>query len=231
MKVIAVASGGMDSSTLCYHLAFNQQLHSVVSFDYGQRHRRELEAAARIAGFLNVPHDVIDLTAVGAHLGGSALTDDIDVPDGHYAEDNMRITVVPNRNQIMLSIAAGIAVARGCDAVATAVHAGDHTIYPDCRTEFINSLNTTTQLATESFGDVQVLAPFVDIDKAAIVTLGHELMVPWQETWTCYKGGDQHCGKCATCVERQEAFALADVHDPTAYADTEFWQEVTGASQ
>lgn len=228
MKVIAVASGGMDSSTLCYKLAADDMLAGVVSFDYGQRHRKELECAARIASNLGVSHDVVDLSAVGAHLGGSALTDDIDVPDGHYAEDNMRITVVPNRNQIMLSIAAGIAVARGCDAVATAVHAGDHTIYPDCRTEFIESLDATTQLATESFGDVRVLAPFVTIDKTAIAQIGDELGVPWADTWTCYKGGDVHCGKCATCVERQEAMHLAGVHDPTEYADPVFWRTVTG---
>lgn len=228
MKVIAVASGGMDSSTLCYKLALDDMLAGVVSFDYGQRHRKELECAARIAGNLGVRHDVVDLSAVGAHLGGSALTDDIDVPDGHYAEDNMRVTVVPNRNQIMLSIAAGIAVARGCDAVATAVHAGDHTIYPDCRTEFIESLDATTQLATESFGDVRVLAPFVTIDKTAIAQIGDELGVPWADTWTCYKGGDVHCGKCATCVERQEAMHLAGVHDPTEYADPLFWRTVTG---
>ncbi len=228
MKVIAVASGGMDSSTLCYKLAADDMLAGVVSFDYGQRHRKELECAKRIAGNLGVSHDVVDLSAVGAHLGGSALTDDIDVPDGHYAEDNMRITVVPNRNQIMLSIAAGIAVARSCDAVATAVHAGDHTIYPDCRTEFIESLDATTQLATESFGDVRVLAPFVTIDKTAIAQIGDELGVPWADTWTCYKGGDVHCGKCATCVERQEAMHLAGVHDPTEYADPLFWRTVTG---
>lgn len=228
MKVLAVASGGMDSTTLCYKLAADQMLEGVVSFDYGQRHRKELDCAARIASNLGVSHDVIDLSAVGKHLGGSALTDDIDVPDGHYAEDNMRITVVPNRNQIMLSIAAGIAVARGCDAVATAVHAGDHTIYPDCRTEFIESLDATTQLATESFGDVRVLAPFVTIDKTAIAQIGDELGVPWADTWTCYKGGDVHCGTCATCVERQEAFHLAGVDDPTEYADRSFWREVTG---
>jgi 7-cyano-7-deazaguanine synthase len=228
MKVLAVASGGMDSTTLCYKLAADQMLEGVVSFDYGQRHRKELDCAARIASNLGVSHDVIDLSAVGKHLGGSALTDDIDVPDGHYAEDNMRITVVPNRNQIMLSIAAGIAVARRCDAVATAVHAGDHTIYPDCRTEFIESLDATTQLATESFGDVRVLAPFVTIDKTAIAQIGDELGVPWADTWTCYKGGDVHCGKCATCVERQEAMHLAGVHDPTEYADPLFWRTVTG---
>ena len=227
MKTIAIASGGMDSSTLCYYLAAGNELAGIVSFDYGQRHRKELDAARVIAEQLLTPHDIIDLTAVGKHLGGSALTDDIDVPDGHYAEDNMRITVVPNRNQIMLSIAAGIAVARGASSVATAVHAGDHTIYPDCRAEFIEAISAATQLATESFGDISIIAPFVTIDKAEIARIGDDLGVPWADTWTCYKGGDIHCGTCATCVERQEAFALAEVHDPTEYADSEFWKKVT----
>ena len=127
----------------------------------------------------------------------------------------------------MLSIAAGIAVARGASSVATAVHAGDHTIYPDCRAEFIEAISAATQLATESFGDISIIAPFVTIDKAEIARIGDDLGVPWADTWTCYKGGDIHCGTCATCVERQEAFALAEVHDPTEYADSEFWKKVT----
>lgn len=224
---VAVASGGMDSTTLCYWLHDHDRLGHVVSFDYGQRHRKELAYAADVAADLGVQHTTIDLSMVGHHLGGSALTDNIDVPDGHYAEDNMRITVVPNRNQIMLSIAAGFAVANGHDAVATAVHSGDHAIYPDCRTAFIDAIDTSTRLATAGFGDVRVDAPFVDIDKTEIARIGDRLGVPWDRTWTCYKGGDVHCGRCATCVERQEAFHLADVNDPTVYADDTYWRTVT----
>ena len=227
-RALAVASGGMDSSTLCYWLRDQQRLDLVVSVDYGQRHRRELDSAKIIANHLGVEHLVVDLTALGAQLGGSALTDDIDVPHGHYAEDNMKITVVPNRNMIMLAAAGGIAVARGLSAVCTAVHAGDHFVYPDCRPAFIESCSQTLTVATDGFGSVAVEAPFVMMTKAEIAALGDQLGVPWADTWTCYEGGDVHCGRCATCVERIEAFAIAEVDDPTTYTDTEYWTEVVG---
>jgi len=227
-QAVAIASGGMDSSTLCYWLRDQQRLDLVVSVDYGQRHRRELDSAKIIANHLGVEHLVVDLTALGAQLGGSALTDDIDVPHGHYAEDNMKITVVPNRNMIMLAAAGGIAVARGLSAVCTAVHAGDHFVYPDCRPAFIESCSQTLTVATDGFGSVAVEAPFVMMTKAEIAALGDQLGVPWADTWTCYEGGDVHCGRCATCVERIEAFAIAEVDDPTTYTDIEYWKEVVG---
>ena len=227
-RALAVASGGMDSSTLCYWLRDQQRLDLVVSVDYGQRHRRELDSAKIIANHLGVEHLVVDLTALGAQLGGSALTDDIDVPHGHYAEDNMKITVVPNRNMIMLAAAGGIAVARGLSAVCTAVHAGDHFVYPDCRPAFVESCSQTLTVATDGFGSVAVEAPFVMMTKAEIAALGDQLGVPWADTWTCYEGGDVHCGRCATCVERIEAFAIAEVDDPTTYTDIEYWKEVVG---
>lgn len=227
-KVVAVASGGMDSSTLCYFLRDIDALGLVMSVDYGQRHKKELESARVIADNLDVEHVVIDLTAVGEQLSGSALTDDIEVPEGHYAHDNMKVTVVPNRNMILLAVAGGIAVARGMSRVATAVHAGDHFVYPDCREDFTLSCSRTLQLATAGFGDIGIMTPFVDKSKAQIAALGSVLRVPWHETWTCYKGGDVHCGRCATCVERLEAFALASVDDDqTVYADTEYWKTVT----
>ena len=222
----AIASGGMDSSALCYWLRDEGRLGLIVSVDYGQRHRRELDSAKTIANHLGVEHLVIDLTALGSQLGGSALTDDIDVPDGHYAEDNMRITVVPNRNMIMLAAAGGVAVARGMECVATAVHAGDHFVYPDCRPAFIDLCSATLATATDGFGSVTIEAPFVNMTKADIAALGESLGVPWADTWTCYKGGDIHCGRCATCVERLEAFDLAGVTEPTEYADAESWREV-----
>lgn len=224
-KTVAVASGGMDSSTLCYYLAERSELGLIVSVDYGQRHRRELESAKRIADHLNTEHIVLDLTALGAQLGGSALTDDIEVPHGHYAHENMRITVVPNRNMILLAAAGGVAVARDMKSIATAVHAGDHFIYPDCRPEFTESVSKTLQVATAGFGDVYIKAPFVDKTKADLAYLGDQLGVPWTDTWTCYEGNDIHCGRCATCVERREAFDLAGVHDPTEYKDDDFWIE------
>jgi 7-cyano-7-deazaguanine synthase len=227
MSTIAVASGGMDSSTLCYYLQARGDLSGVVSIDYGQRHRRELGSAEQIAQNLKVPWTLIDLTALGALLTGSALTDwDVEVPHGHYAAENMKVTVVPNRNMILLAAAGGVAVAQGASKIATAVHAGDHFVYPDCRPEFIDGMSKTLKLATAGFGDIEVEAPFINNTKAEIAATGEALMVPWAETWTCYEGGHIHCGRCATCVERIEAFDLASVNDPTEYADSEYWRTV-----
>jgi 7-cyano-7-deazaguanine synthase len=165
------------------------------------------------------------LRAIGAALTGSALTDDIDVPDGHYAEESMRVTVVPNRNAIMLTVAFGIAAARGDDAVATAVHGGDHFIYPDCRPAFTQSFEAMQKMALDGYADVSLYTPFVHQTKADIVTAGTLHNTPFADTWSCYKGGEHHCGRCGTCVERREAFDLAGVVDPTRYEDPDFWSQ------
>ena len=225
MKTIVICSGGMDSVTLAYKIAKEKELIGLISFDYGQRHKKELKFAAKAAEDLGVPHDIIDIAHIGAKLSGSALTDDIDVPDGHYAEETMKITVVPNRNAIMLTSASGIASARGAEAVATAVHGGDHFIYPDCRPEFIQAFQTMQDFALDGVSSIQLFTPFIDITKADIAAQGKKFGVPFEDTWSCYKGGDNHCGRCGTCVERREAFALARVEDPTLYDDTEFWKE------
>lgn len=228
MKTVVVCSGGLDSVTLAHVVADTRELTRLVSFDYGQRHAKELEFAARAATRLGVPHDVIDMRGIGAVLTGSALTqDDVEVPDGHYAEDTMRITVVPNRNAIMLTVAYGIAAAHGDNAVATAVHGGDHFIYPDCRPEFTRAFEVMQNHALDGYADVSLFTPFVDIPKADIVTIGARHNVPFGETWSCYKGGANHCGRCSTCVERREAFAIAGVDDPTTYDDPDYWQTVT----
>ncbi len=228
MKTVVVCSGGLDSVTLAHVLADTRDLTRLVSFDYGQRHAKELEFAARAATRLGVPHDVIDMRGIGAVLTGSALTqDDVDVPDGHYAEETMRITVVPNRNAIMLTVAYGIAAAHRDDAVATAVHGGDHFIYPDCRPEFTRAFEVMQNHALDGYADVSLLTPFVDIPKAEIVTIGARHNVPFGDTWSCYKGGENHCGRCGTCVERREAFAIAGVGDPTTYDDPDYWRSVT----
>ncbi|MBC9245732.1 7-cyano-7-deazaguanine synthase QueC [Paracoccus sp. 11-3] len=224
MKTSIVCSGGLDSVSLAHVLAVENNLSRIISFDYGQRHRKELGFAAQAARRLNVPFHLIDMRPIGAALTGSALTDDIDVPDGHYAEDTMRITVVPNRNAIMLTIAFGVAAAQGDDAVATAVHGGDHFIYPDCRPQFTAAFAAMQKAALDGYADVALHVPFVHKTKADIVTAGARANTPFAETWSCYKGGDLHCGRCGTCVERREAFHLAGVVDPTAYADPDFWQ-------
>lgn len=219
---VAIISGGMDSTVLAYDLAHQDHRLHLLSFDYGQRHSIELEYAQRTAGRLGARWDRIDLTSVTALLTGSALTDrDVDVPEGHYAADTMAATVVPNRNMMMLSVAAAVAVAEGAYQVATAVHAGDHPIYPDCRPEFIAATTRAVRVGNEGHGhpDLMVYAPYVEITKADIATIGDLLGVPWDETWSCYQGGDQHCGRCGTCCERIGAFITAGVHDSTAYAD------------
>lgn len=227
MKVIVVCSGGLDSVSLAHRIAAEHHLILLLSFDYGQRHVRELDCAAACARRLGVPHEIIDIRAIGGQLTGYALTDDIAVPDGHYAEETMRATVVPNRNAIMLTIAFGLAAARGADVVAIAVHVGDHFIYPDCRPDFINAFQTMQNQALDGYAAVTLMAPYVHRTKADIVVDGAMHGTPFAQTWSCYKGGERHCGRCGTCVERREAFHLAGIADPTDYQDVDFWKAAT----
>ena len=224
-KAVLVVSGGMDSSTLAYLYKRDGYDLILVGFDYGQRHVKELESLKAVGKALNAEVRVVDLSNLTASLHGSSLTSpDIEVPDGHYAEETMKKTVVPNRNAIMLSISAGIAVAEDAEVVATGVHGGDHFIYPDCRPEFIRSIGAAIQFGNEGFGnpDLRLEAPFLNKTKADIAALGNELHVDHSLTWSCYKGGEIHCGRCGTCVERIEAFIEAGVNDPTQYEDIEF---------
>jgi 7-cyano-7-deazaguanine synthase len=225
MKSLAIVSGGLDSVTLAHFLAKHEQLKGILSFDYGQRHKKELAFAAKAAEHLKVPHILIDLTAITPHLKGSALTDNVAVPDGHYAAETMKQTIVPNRNAIMLAVAFGVAAGQDYNAVAIAIHAGDHFIYPDCRPDFAEMFERMEHKALEGVWDIKLLSPFVTITKADIVKHALAMHVPLVDTWSCYKGGEVHCGRCGTCVERREAFALAKVEDPTVYEDTDFWLE------
>ncbi len=199
----------MDSTTLLYQLLEEGDEVLAISFDYGQRHVKELEFAARTCEKLRVSHQVVDLSDVGRLLGGSALTSgDIEVPHGHYEHESMRLTVVPNRNMIMMSIAAGHAISAGYDRVAIAVHAGDHAVYPDCRPRFIEVFEDA--VLEGNYGRVTVYAPFIDMTKTGIVRLGRALGIDYEnDTWSCYEGGEEPCGKCGTCVERAEALAGA----------------------
>ena len=229
-KSITIVSGGLDSVTLAYYLKSLGYEQTIVTFNYGQRHSKEIDLAANAAIALSTDYKVIAIPELGKALKGSALTDKhVAVPEGHYAADNMAITVVPNRNAIMLSIAWGIACAERATVVGYAAHAGDHAQYPDCRLEFVNSLNTSLKIGTIGCRhlDLHLIAPFITKNKAEIVKLGHELRVPFFNTWSCYKGGEKHCGKCGTCVERLEAFEANALRDPVEYEDREYWREVT----
>jgi 7-cyano-7-deazaguanine synthase len=217
MKVVAIFSGGMDSSTMLYQLRAQGHEVKAIGFDYGQRHAVELKAAKAIASHAGVAYETVDLRSLGPVIAGqsSQVNLDVEVPDGHYTEESMKATVVPNRNMIMLSVAVAHAISIEFDAIAYGAHAGDHTIYPDCRTEFVDAMKTVIGLC--DWKQVELLTPFVAVSKSDIAKIGGELQVPFGMTWSCYKGGTTHCGTCGTCVERREAFELAGIKDPTNY--------------
>jgi 7-cyano-7-deazaguanine synthase len=216
VSALVVLSGGMDSVTALHYAATVHGRVDALSVHYGQRHARELDAARWQAKDAGVTwHDVLDLRDLGALLTGSALTDDVDVPTGHYADESMRATVVPNRNAILANIAAGVAVARGLDAIVLGVHSGDHAIYPDCRPAFVTALEELLTVA--NYDAVRVEAPFLHTDKVGILRVGRALGVDYSRTWTCYVGRDPACGACGSCVERREAFDTIMVRDPLRY--------------
>lgn len=217
---VVVLSGGLDSTTLMAHYAALRYRLLAVTVDYGQRHRREIDSARSVAEHYGAEHHVIDLTGLGSLLSGSALTDgSVDVPAGHYAEQSMRATVVPNRNAVLANAAVAVAVARRAGTVALGMHSGDHFIYPDCRPAFISALEQLVAVANEGFPTPQVAAPFMSWTKGQIAEHGTRLGAPLAISWSCYRGGESHCGTCGTCYERREAFQEAGVPDPTPYLD------------
>jgi 7-cyano-7-deazaguanine synthase len=216
MRVV-VLSGGLDSCVAA-SLAAESGATRAISIDYGQRHRKELIAARAVADRLGIEHRLIDATGL---LSGSALLGEHDIPTGRYDDASMTATVVHGRNLLLASIA--IASTRRGDTIWVGVHAGDHPIYADCRPAFWHAL---TELAMEAY-TVGVYAPFLEWSKAQIVKAGRDVGAPMALSWSCYEGKGIHCGKCGTCVERAEAFAVAGVDDPTEYADATFWREAT----
>lgn len=223
MKAVVLLSGGMDSTTAladCRRRGY--QCHAL-GFDYGQRHRKELDHAETVASYYRVPFKTVDISDVVDLLRGSALTsEEIDVPTGHYTAENMRATVVPNRNAILLAIAYGYAVSIGATEVVAGMHAGDHPIYPDCRPQFVDLFSRTMSVANEGYASpsLRLNTPFLSLTKDQIASLGGKLGVPFELTWSCYRGQALHCGHCGTCVERKEAFELCGLVDPTEYEDT-----------
>lgn len=214
-NVVVIFSGGMDSFTVLHKaLRDNKKVHAL-SFDYGQRHKKELDYAARVCERLDVPHKVVDISAINQLIGGSSLTSDIDVPEGHYEEESMKQTVVPNRNMILLSMAVGYAVSIEANEVYYGAHSGDHAIYPDCRPEFVLRMNDVCQIA--NYEPVAIVCPYLDVSKTAILTDGLRMGLDYGQTWTCYNGRDKACGKCGACQERLEAFAENNATDPLPY--------------
>jgi 7-cyano-7-deazaguanine synthase len=214
-KVVVIYSGGMDSYTVLRQASAEGFAVYPVAFNYGQRHSKELTVAEGVCKKYVYPFQLVDVSNINPLLKGSALTDNIDVPEGHYEEASMLQTVVPNRNMIMLSMAVAYAVSIEAEAVYFGAHSGDHAIYPDCRTEFVTAMNDVCQIA--NYHPVDIRAPFITSNKIEILRTGLALGLDYAETWTCYKGLEKACGKCGSCQERLEAFACNNAIDPLEY--------------
>lgn len=218
MKVVVLVSGGMDSVTALHAAARGHEVVAGLSFDYGSKHNhRELPFAAWHCRELGVPHEIVALGFMDRLFKSDLLKSGGAIPEGHYEAENMKQTVVPFRNGILLSIAAGYAESAGAEGLVIAAHSGDHAIYPDCREDFMRPMAKAIRAGT--YAGIEVLRPFIDLRKEGIAAIGAGLGVDFAQTWSCYKGGEMHCGKCGTCVERKEAFALAGLPDPTVYGD------------
>lgn len=213
---LIVVSGGMDSITMLHEYA--DQIAMAVTFDYGSNHaKREIPFAQLHCQRLGIRHLIIPLSFMHDYFKSSLLEGDAAIPEGHYAAENMKSTVVPFRNGIMLAIACGIAESNGLKRVMIANHGGDHTIYPDCRPEFIQAMSSA--MSNGTYEHIEICAPYTNISKSDIARHGKTLQLNYAETWSCYRGGTKHCGKCGTCVERREALREAGIDDPTEYEE------------
>ncbi len=213
-KALIILSGGLDSTVLAHEVVERGDCQlAALSFDYGQKHTRELACAAAQAKQLDIEHTIVALPFINALFNSALLSNsDEEIPHGHYEDESMKQTVVPNRNMIMLSIAAGVALSQDRDALYYGAHSGDHAIYPDCRADFVAAMQQALGLCDWQKIDLQV--PFLHLDKPEIVRRGAALGVDFGQTWTCYTGGDTPCGECGSCVERSEAFAANELPDP-----------------
>ena len=213
MNTVIIFSGGMDSTTLLYDLLACGDSVEAIGINYKQRHGKELSCAEGICKDLGVRLDVLDLSALAQFLTGSSQSDpSIPGPFGAYDAPTMKLTVVPNRNMFMLSVAGAVAIARKADRLAYGAHAGDHTIYPDCRPEFVEAMERSFGLC--DWHKLGLYAPYLSMTKGDICKRGEMLGVPYEKTWTCYVGGESPCGQCGACTERIEAFTFAGMADP-----------------
>lgn len=225
---ILILSGGLDSTVLLWKLKPNV---TCLTFDYGQRHGKEIFQAGLLCAQAGAKWKLVDLSTLSGFLSKGSLSGPDPTPEGHYTQSNMASTIVPNRNMIMLSIAVGHAISVGAAEVYYAAHAGDHAIYPDCREDFVRCFEVAC-FEGNGPGAPQIIAPFIHMSKANIVLRGLNLNVPFEKTWSCYRGEALACGRCGTCVERLEAFSLNNATDPLPYADREYWKSAVkeGAS-
>lgn len=213
---LMVVSGGMDSTTMLYEYA--DRIALAVTFNYGSNHNaREIECARYNCEKLGIELLVVDMPFIGKYFESSLLSGADSIPEGNYDDENMRSTVVPFRNGIMLSVAAGIAESRGLTKLMMANHGGDHAIYPDCRAGFVDAMSKAISEGT--YDHITIDAPYTDITKTDIARRGARLGIDYSHTYSCYKGGAKHCGRCGTCTERRQAFADAGIPDPTEYED------------
>ena len=222
MKILFIISGGLDSATALYELKNDHEIVEAVTFDYGQRHRKEIECAQKICSNLNIAHKIINIQNFNELLQGSSLTTpSIQTPHGHYEEESMKQTIVPNRNAIMMNIAAGYAISKNIHALGIGVHAGDHFIYPDCRPEFIKLFQDladySTKAAIQDNRKIKIETPLINLTKKEIVLLGNSLKAPLQLTHSCYSGTDKACGVCDSCLLRLKGFEEAGISDPIKY--------------
>ena len=216
MKVAVLLSGGLDSTTALHWALRHHEVVCALSFDYGSNHAaRELACARWQAEQAGIPYHEIDLRPISVHLESALLNGAEAIPTGDYAEENMKQTVVPFRNGIFLAIAAGIAESKEAEGLVIAAHGGDHALYPDCREEFMAAMSAAISHGT--YANLQILRPFIANTKAEITAIGAKLGVDFAHTYSCYCGGEQHCGQCSTCRERRESFAAAGIPDPTPY--------------
>lgn len=209
---IIILSGGLDSTVLVYNILDKGLRPLLLTFDYGQKHTKEIVMAKQTAEVLNLRHLVVKLPLNEIFKYSSLLKGGSGIPEGRYTKESQRSTVVPNRNMILLAVAAGVAEDKGISKVYYGAHSNDRAIYPDCRPEFIAAVSEATKKGT--YNNVEIIAPFKECTKAEVIKEGVRLDVPFKNTWSCYKGGKTPCGKCGTCVERKEAFKLAGAKDP-----------------
>jgi len=214
-KAVVIYSGGMDSFTVLNKVVFEGLEVYALTFDYGQKHVKEVDFARNVCSAMGIPHKIIDITAINELISGSSLTSNIEVPEGHYADENMKSTVVPNRNMILLSLAVGYATSIKASKVFFGAHGGDHHVYPDCRPDFVKKMNEVCAVANYDF--VEVVTPYLTSNKTEILRDGLKMKLDYALTWTCYNGREKACGRCGSCVERLEAFEENQAEDPLAY--------------